>query len=477
MRFSASLLERDGTPVGRITDRDVGLSVSGGIDIGRTAQLPVWFDDPLTRDDPTTNGGFFPINRLIRIMLDGDYLFNGPILLPEENWSERKTQLTCVGPHWFLQQSEVNTRSDTIAPGQLQGNTTNGSVLVTGIPTTFLTANLDVLGPGIPSGAKINNIVSGTSFNLTVAATLTHTQQWLTFSRGIFLPQIQVAQWEIMYRLMEHVLPTAAETATGIPDHGVIRGTHPALGAAGSALRDREYVTGDQILSSIEEFNSVENGVEHVWRALSGAGGDLAALDTADRFGTDKSSTIVFQYGWGENNASDFSYKPPGDAVRNRGFVTGTAIEGEQQYVGIADQPDSELLHGILTAFGSDPSTIDPTLLSEVAQGLVAANAFPADYFEIVPALDDGTGYKRAQTGGWTKVQDQKFGVPPTFGPNKDYWEGDTIAVHARDKSGHIREVIGRVVEWTVTEADEFGNVLAALKCEPLVTMSGVVTP
>lgn len=289
----------------------------------------------------------------------------------------------------------------------------------------------------------------------------------------IFPPQPGVDQSDIAMALIDHCRPTASEQAQGIIGHGIVEGN-----LTPTELRDREYATGDNILEKVEEFTTLVRGFEYDLRPLSGEGGAWAAFDTFERLGTDKQDEVKFEFGWGKETASDFTYDPSGDTVINRSAFTGTAIEGEPQIVGTSDQLESQLaLKAILTKVEGRPDTVDPDLLKELSQGVVAANGWPIDFFTVVPALDDGSGYVRDRSGAYVRVQNRNFGIPPRFGPDPDihqYWQGDTIRAVAKDPAGVGDDLVGRVSDWSITEQDKSGSLLTEITCAPTITLAGV---
>lgn len=271
---------------------------------------------------------------------------------------------------------------------------------------------------------------------------------------------------------MEHLAPTAAEAAAGVPDHGIVRGTLDS----GGAVRTRDFDIGTQIWAAYLDMAGVIEGVDFQLTPLDRDDGVLEQLDTFYPMqGEDKTNEVIFHYGWGQETATDFNYEPDGGPVINRALYLGQVFEGEPQRTALADQPESQLAFGIFSKTEGRPDIVEGSILAEIAQGDMAALGWPQDFFNFVPSLADGSGWTRVE-GVPTRLP-SKFGVGPEFGPSPtkhQFWLGDTIAVIARDQPALDDTFAGRVTDASFTEVDETGTVMPEIKCTPVISQTGI---
>lgn len=90
--------------------------------------------------------------------------------------------------------SKAVTLTNTDAVHSLAGNTTSGQVAVTGLSSTSsLEVGMLVAGTGIPAGATVAGITSGTAVALSAAATATGSAVALTFRRPPASVDVHVA--------------------------------------------------------------------------------------------------------------------------------------------------------------------------------------------------------------------------------------------------------------------------------------------
>jgi hypothetical protein len=273
-----------------------------------------------------------------------------------------------------------------------------------------------------------------------------------------------VDQSEMLARLVEHASPTAAELAEGTPDHGVIRGSLPA-----TVNRDRTYEVGKQIWEAMTQLSAVIDGVDFELEPLDRTDGVLAQLNTYTPFqGTDRSDEVVLHYGWGRHNASDFSWEPAGDILKNRSTRVGQApTGGGPAPTATEEQAESRRENGIWAEYQGDTDVIDQPTLVDHANATLAKYAWPVDFFTVIPATDDGTGWRRTAQGALEQLPG-RYGVPPLFHPNGAYWLGDIIRVVARDRPGLDEDLVGRVLGAKLTNAPN-GGVVPELQCAPVV--------
>lgn len=286
-----------------------------------------------------------------------------------------------------------------------------------------------------------------------------------------------VLQAQIMARLMEH-----ADAS-----HGIIRGTLDS----GGVKRDRHYPDGKNIWEAIVELSAVNRGPDFELEPLDREDGVRAQLNTFfPRQGTNKHDTVILEYGLGRMNAADFRYEPDGTQVVNRYILSGQAINGKVAKAYRADQLESQQLFGMHQLMEARPDINRVKTLREHAEGFVAAHAFPIDYFDVTPAVEQGGaafGYRRDPLTGEILWLGEAYAIPPRFGPGPDfdYWIGDTIAVHAR--LGPVPDwdhpevhpsidlpLRGRITDATIMEIDQEGNVMVDLTCAPIIEAAQV---
>lgn len=286
---------------------------------------------------------------------------------------------------------------------------------------------------------------------------------------------IGVDQSEILARLVEHCTPTAAELAIGIPRNGIIRGNLPL-----SVNRDRAYEAGKQIWEAMQQLAAVIDGVDFDLRPLDQTDGSFAALDTYyPQMGTDRSESVVFEYGWGRHNCTECNIEPAGDLVRNRSWRVGQDSPEGWPTTGLVSNQDSMLTYGIYAEHIGEPDVLLQSTLNEHAYAAVTNYGFPPVFVTVTPAQDDGTGY-RVGLGGVLVKEHAKYGSPPVLGPQGDYWLGDLVRIITRDGPAFTFDVKARILEITLTNAPN-GAVVAGLRMAPLLgggyRVRGVLPP
>lgn len=273
-----------------------------------------------------------------------------------------------------------------------------------------------------------------------------------------------VGQADIMHRLILHANRNSGG-ATGIPLHGIVGGG-PFEGNIG---RDRSYPDGKQIWEALVDMSNVIGGPDFELRPEDTTTGfNWARFETYHpQQGDDKTDSVRLEAGLGRHTARDFNWEPGGGTIINRYTLAGQATSGTASPAWVAEQPESQKIFGIWEAFDADPDVTRITTLREKAESVVAANAFPIDFFDVTPAPEEG---------GLIAGTDQRYGVPPKFGPGAahDYWIGDEISVAARVPPGLDVQLRGRVTDARLVEEDEAGNVAVELTCAPTVSAAGI---
>ncbi len=278
----------------------------------------------------------------------------------------------------------------------------------------------------------------------------------------------QVAEGEIMWRLVQHASPTAAEQAAGVPDHGIARGN-----IHGGNLRDREYDPGKQLWEAITELSEVIDGCDFDLRPVydPARSGVLAELDTFDRMGADLTDRVRLEFGVGDNTAANLILKPSGDVVnRMTGVGEAPPYDGEgdapepPRYT--ADQPASQVAYGLHGDYRGLTGIDNLQRVAEHVGEVVATQAFPVDHFDVVPALQDGSAYLVGDDGQVRRVAG--LGRPPRFGPGGEWWLGDSFRAIGR-RGRRTADLSGRVVGATIEEVDKAGNIQVTVHSVPRV--------
>lgn len=171
--------------------------------------------------------------------------------------------------------------------------------------------------------------------------------------------------------------------------------------------------------------------------------------------------TPEFEFGFGQDNASDMQYLPNGGAVKNKVNARGQAPDGGgAQPTGQAYHVDSRSKNGMWEGWESTSYTTN-AIVTAHAQQQAAAYGNPLEEFVIVPAME------------WMEnKKGEPYGHPPEFGVA--YSVGDIVS--GEGQFGAIRQkVLGRVTQATLTEVDTQGNVKVDLACIPRVIAGGIV--
>lgn len=278
-----------------------------------------------------------------------------------------------------------------------------------------------------------------------------------------FERQEGVGQADIMHRLILHANRNSGG-GTGIPLHGIVGGG-PFEGNIG---RDRSYPDGKQIWEALVDMSNVIGGPDFELRPEDTLTGfNWARFETYfPQQGDDKTDSVRFEYDLGRHTARRFTWEPGGGEITNRYTLAGQATGGTASPAWIAEQKESQQIFGIWEGFDADPDVIRIETLRAKAEGVVAANAFPIDFFDLTPAPEEG---------GIVGGEDERYGVPPAFGPSADYYIGDEIAVIASLFPGTTPiELHGRVTDARLFEEDEAGNVAIEITCAPTISVAGV---
>lgn len=287
---------------------------------------------------------------------------------------------------------------------------------------------------------------------------------------GVPFPrQDQIDQAEIIFRLMEHGLPSAAETNAGIPGHAIVRGLRPLL----PKPRNREYESGKALWGLIEDFENIFGGVDLQLQPVADSLASITRqwrLDVYDQLGEDKSERILFEYGFASDNCLDFTVDDAGEETINRETAVGQSIDGQPARTFTSNQLESQIGVGIYADTQGRSDVSDIATLAEHARGLVSLSAFPPGYFEPKPAIEGAT-YGYGASGRIDVV-----GIPPRCHPTDPdgYWLGDTVGAYYSPIPALYRHLTGRVTKLVLREVDSAGNVQVDPTCAPTATVAGV---
>lgn len=269
-----------------------------------------------------------------------------------------------------------------------------------------------------------------------------------------------IDQSTIMSLLAATAQPTVAELNVGVWPTGIIDGQL----AAASFARDRTYEPGKQVWEAMTQLSAVDNGLDFELDPVDREDAVYSQLNTYyPQQGVDRSDDVIFHYGWGKSNASDFTWEPSGDVVRNRSSRVGQpGVNGARQ-----DNLAAQQAFGIYAEYVGESDVSLAGTLNEHALSTVLTYGWPVDFFDVVPAQDDGTGWYRDAAGVLRKGT-EKYGGAPRFGKGADYYIGDVIRVVARDKPGLDVDIAGRVVQATLQSVGS-GATVVGLKCAPII--------
>ena len=420
------LAELTGPSVAEVVNPGAGATVTVTLNDQRTARLPLPFDERGTPEELQVASQVAPHVRVLKALLEGAPLFAGHVIRPPYSMVERKVEPAAVCPSDRLVHAQVNNRGDT-------------------------------------------NFGTGTG----VLPAMTNDPDYANVYPNIG-PQ---DQGQIIKRAIDHASPTAAETAAGVPGHGISTtlGSIPA-----SVTRSRVYDTGKTIWEIPVQMAEVEGGPDFALTSLDRTDGILCQLDVfPSGQGTDRSSDVVFEFGTGRDNCANAIWVPEGAGLVNRWMVQGESLENAPPNFYRANQGSSQQVFGIRSGYEARADVSDSFTMQSIARARVARDAFPPDFIEITPALDDGTGRYRDPTSppGAARFirRETTYGQPIRVGPGEEHdcWIGDIVGVVLIDRPTVVLETTARIWQVTYT-SDEDGRYVAEVKLTPTLSYSGV---
>jgi alpha-tubulin suppressor-like RCC1 family protein len=337
-------------------------------------------------------------------------LTGAPYPVPEVEWY--RVMGDGYGEQKLAETSTTLTLSSTDT-GMRTGNQTSGSITITGITTAGLKVGQDVVATGLPDGAKVASIVSGTSLTLTQAATST-----LAGNTYKFLGTIQyyyVAKHEtdsvvsnLMVITVEDI-PTPPPVITAQPVSQLVgSGTATiqvsAIDPSGSAstLRYKWYrsTNGTAWYSMADTGNSITGTAGYFYRCyVRGSNGTTGPVVT-DTVMVRAVSTLVGKYA-GILENQDITYgtvsvpRVPGRLTMD---VTSTgSYTGKLDYEGATYSVSGDVLSSVTgstisVSRGTGRNPVGLTLRLDAVTGVFAASASHVGDVATVSGMSTTTG-------------------------------------------------------------------------------------
>lgn len=252
-------------------------------------------------------------------------------------------------------------------------------------------------------------------------------------------------------------------------DHGIYAPSSSL--AAASVSRDLKHPVGKTLGQALRDLTDLDNGPDVDLVPIIDATRDAQLFTYYPKRGTDKSSSVVFEYGHGRQSALDVQTEPAGEAACNYLVVIASAqiFGGDWRLAYVAQHAASIATYGKLARF-EERETTDWTELGDYAKGQVGQLHDPTAFFSFTQA-------PQSLAAPPEPTVDPEQGTPPSFGPSADYYLGDTIAVRVQPDGCDDPELQytlkGRVTDATLTELDS-GQLQAACECGPEIDSSGV---
>jgi len=246
------------------------------------------------------------------------------------------------------------------------------------------------------------------------------------------------------------------EAAAGFLSPGIVEGPTENYLLPGEEERRRYRVErGAGVFDQVAEMASFVDGPD--WEVVpidlnhdpdgvyeAGALGMFRAYEELSR---DREDTVVFHYGWGRMNLSNFIYEPDANTVRNR-----MVIESQRGALRVAKYVDGMeevgIMEGWESALGRHPTAESMTFQ---AHETVEAYGEPLSTFTIEPTWDQG-------------LMGSAIATPWRY-PN-GYRPGDRIRAVA--KLGRFaQDLTGRVTKVTLNQLDQAENAQSQIEVIP----------
>lgn len=271
-----------------------------------------------------------------------------------------------------------------------------------------------------------------------------------------------------MRRLVESTIPMEPQLERGIIGSHILWGvdetyhqaprgeenTEPPW--AGTPSMWRHIKRGDNVWTSLQNVQQTLVGPDFRFRPVDAdhpgvqgipPPGFMVEFDTYDLLQTDRTEEVLFQHGFGTDNAEQVTHEPDGASVRNYMVVVypgGERARTDDKHRALAHDEASWRAIGIYMGWESSGQDDGAEVLAEKAKAYVRAYTDPPNFFTVTPRIDAP-------------------GVPRYA---HDYFVGDLIRVQARKGYREV-DLTGRVMSATVRQEDPAGNTRVELECVP----------
>jgi hypothetical protein len=267
-----------------------------------------------------------------------------------------------------------------------------------------------------------------------------------------------------MRMLIESSIPIEPQVDRDIPGSHILWGQddtpHQAPrgqnNADGNPSMWRHITRGDNIWDSLRNVQQTLVGPDFRFRPVDAdhpgvqgipPAGFMVEFDTYELLQTDRTEQVVFQHGFGTDNAENVVHEPDGASCRN--YMVVVFPGGER---GRTDDAHRALAHneaswheiGIYQGWESATQQDTADVLLEKAKAYVKAYAVPPNFFTVTPRIDSE--------------------VVPQYA--RDYFVGDLIRAQARKGYSEI-DLTGRILSAAVRQEDASGNTRVDLECVP----------
>ena len=268
--------------------------------------------------------------------------------------------------------------------------------------------------------------------------------------------------------LIESTIPEEPQLERGVLGNHILWGVDDAYRQApkgednteppyaGTPAMWRRITRGDNVWDTIRNTQQTLVGPDFRFRPVDEdhpgvqgipPPGFMVEFDTYDLLQTDRTEQVLFQHGFGVDNAENVTHEPDGATVRNYMVVVypgGERSRTDDAHRALAHDEASWREIGIYGGWESATQEDTADVLAEKAKAYVKAYGSPPDFFSVTPRIDAA-------------------GVPQYA---HDYFVGDLIRAQARKGNSEVN-LLGRIMSATVQQVDAAGNTRVALECVP----------
>lgn len=347
------------------------------------------------------------------------------------------------------------------------------SATVAGLPVLDKVLRVWIQGQGEPlfCGRIFAPAAKGKDHTVTLNAL----DPWARLDRDVIQEFGGPANKQILYKqyaALDQSVIAQNLVGYGSNDHGIYAPSSSL--AAASVTRTLSYPVGQTLGQALRDLTNLNTGpdVELVPIINATHPTALAQLYTYyPKRGTDKSASVVFEYGHGRQSAIDYEVTPAGESACNYLMVTGAQRVGSADWriAFVAQHAASIAQYGLLAKYEDRSETTDRTTLADYATSQVGQLHDPTAFFSFtqapttLPLPPEPTG--------------DGFGTPPSFGRAADYYLGDTIALRIQpvgtDDPSLQQTFTGHVTDAQLTELAN-GQIQIQVDCGPEIDTSGV---